>query len=40
LSVGAQLLGAIVNDVAQKRGQYGYYSSYGGYYGSREKKTG
>ncbi len=43
LSVGARLLGAIVNDVAQKRGQYGYYSSYssyGGYYGKREKKTG
>lgn len=42
LSVGAQLLGAVVNDVQQKRGQYGYYSSYGnyGYYGKREKKTG
>jgi capsular exopolysaccharide synthesis family protein len=42
LSVGAQLLGAVVNDVSQKRGGYGYYSSYGnyGYYGKREKKTG
>ena len=45
LSVGAQILGAVVNDVQQKRGQYGYYSSYGGYgnygyYGKREKKTG
>ncbi len=45
LSVGAQLLGAVVNDVQQKRGHYGYYSSYGGYgnygyYGKREKKTG
>jgi len=42
LSVGAQLLGAVVNDVQQKRGQYGYYSSYGnyGYYGKRDKKTG
>ncbi len=42
LSVGAQLLGAVVNDVQPKRGQYGYYSSYGnyGYYGKREKKTG
>ena len=42
LSVGSQLLGAVVNDVRQKRGQYGYYSSYGnyGYYGKREKKTG
>lgn len=42
LSVGSQLLGAVVNDVPQKGGQYGYYSSYGnyGYYGKREKKTG
>lgn len=42
LSVGAQLLGAVVNDVPQRGGQYGYYSSYGnyGYYGKREKKTG
>jgi len=42
LSVGARLLGAVVNDVPQKRGGYGYYSSYGnyGYYGRREKKTG
>ncbi len=42
LSVGGRLLGAVVNDVQQKRGQYGQYSSYGGYgyYGKREKKTG
>ncbi|MHC4168648.1 MAG: polysaccharide biosynthesis tyrosine autokinase [Planctomycetota bacterium] len=42
LSVGGRLLGAVVNDVQQKRGQYGYYSNYGnyGYYGKREKKTG
>ena len=31
LSVGGRLLGAVVNDVQQKRGQYGYYSSYGNY---------
>jgi len=51
LSVGAHLLGAVVNDVSRKRGHYGYYSSYGGYgyyghyghdgyYGKRERKTG
>jgi capsular exopolysaccharide synthesis family protein len=48
LSVGAHLLGAVVNDVPQKRGRYGYYSGYGhyhryghyGYYGKEEKKTG
>ena len=47
LSVGAQLLGAVVNDVQQRRGHYGYgsyggYGGYGGYgyYGNREKKTG
>jgi Mrp family chromosome partitioning ATPase len=50
LSVGAHILGAIVNDVSQKRGHYGYYSDYGyyrgygyhsyyGYYGDREKKA-
>lgn len=41
MSVGAQLLGAVVNDVPQKRGEYGYYSSYGSYryYGKREKET-
>jgi succinoglycan biosynthesis transport protein ExoP len=31
LSVGAHLLGAVVNDVP-KRGRYGYYSGYGNYY--------
>ncbi len=51
LSVGGHLLGAIVNDVSQKHGRYGYYSGYGyyggygnqgyyGYYGDRKKKTG
>ena len=51
LSVGAHILGVVVNDVSPKRGHYGYYSGYsryGGYgsygyytyYGSREKKTG
>jgi len=42
LGVNARLLGAVVNDVQQKRGHYGYYSNYGnyGYYGKREKKTG
>lgn len=47
-SVGAHMLGAIVNDVPQKRGRYGYgygYGHYGGYghysyYGKTEKKTG
>lgn len=50
-SVGAHILGAVVNDVRRKRGRYGYYSGYGyhsgygyyghyGYYGKREKKTG
>jgi capsular exopolysaccharide synthesis family protein len=32
LSVGARVLGTIVNDVPRK-GRYGYYSSYGYYYG-------
>ncbi len=50
LSVGAHILGAVVNDVSQKRGRYGYYSGYGyyrgygyhsyyGYYGEKEKKA-
>ena len=50
LSVGAHILGAVVNDVPRKRGHYGYYSGYGyyrgygyhsyyGYYGDREKKA-
>ncbi len=38
LSVGANLLGAVVNDVAKGKGKYGYYSGGGyGYYG--RKKT-
>ena len=40
LSVGAHLLGAIVNDVS-KSSRYGYYSSYGysyGYYGDGRHK--
>lgn len=51
LSVGAHILGAVVNDVPRKHGRYGYYSGYRyyggygyyghyGYYGKREKKTG
>ena len=46
LSVGAHVLGAIVNDVHRNRERYGYYSGYGyrnyGYYGygygNEEKK--
>ena len=34
LSVGANLLGAVVNDVPKGKGKYGYYSSYGGGYGA------
>jgi len=39
LSVGAHLLGVVVNDVP-KKGRYGYYGSYGYYYGDghREKR--
>jgi capsular exopolysaccharide synthesis family protein len=33
LSVGAHILGAVVNDVSRKSGRYGYYSGYGYYYG-------
>jgi len=48
LSVGAHILGAIVNDVSLKHRRYGYYYDYGyyshygyyDYYGSRKKKTG
>ncbi|MBN1804571.1 MAG: polysaccharide biosynthesis tyrosine autokinase [Sedimentisphaerales bacterium] len=41
VSVGAHLLGAVVNDVPRKHGRYGYYSNYGyyrhsGYYGESE----
>jgi len=44
LSVGAHVLGVIVNDVP-KKGRYGYYSSYGYYYGDygyghKKKKAG
>jgi capsular exopolysaccharide synthesis family protein len=39
LSVGGHIVGAVVNDVPQRRSHYGYYSGYGhyggyGYYGS------
>jgi len=48
LSVGAHILGVVVNDVSLKHRRYGYYSDYGyyshysyyDYYGSRSKKTG
>jgi len=45
LSVGAHILGVVVNDVSRKHRHYGYYSDYGyyshyGYYGSGAKKTG
>jgi len=33
LSVGAHILGVVVNDVSPKRGRYGYYSGYGRYGG-------
>jgi capsular exopolysaccharide synthesis family protein len=44
LSVGAHVLGVVVNDVP-KKGHYGYYSSYGYYYGEysyghKKKKAG
>ncbi len=32
LSVGAHILGAVVNGVSRRRGRYGYYGYYGGYY--------
>ncbi len=40
LSVGADVLGVVVNDV-HKKGPYGYYGSYGYYYrdGDRKKRT-
>ncbi|MHC4109456.1 MAG: GumC family protein [Planctomycetota bacterium] len=39
LSVGAHILGAVVNDVSRKNGHYGYYSGYGYYgYGRRKKE--
>ena len=31
LSVGAHILGAVVNNVPHRRGRYGYYGDYGGY---------
>jgi len=43
LSVGANVLGAIVNDVSRKGGRYGYYSYYGysydSYYGRKKDKS-
>jgi hypothetical protein len=38
LSVGAHILGVVVNDVPRK-GHYGYYGSYGTYYGNDHKKN-
>jgi len=40
LSVGARILGAVVNDVSRKSTRYGYYSGYGydGYYGHGRRK--
>jgi len=38
LSVGAHILGVVVNDVSRK-GRYGYYGSYGSYYGNSHKKN-
>jgi tyrosine-protein kinase Etk/Wzc len=44
LSVGAHILGAIVNDVPRKKGRYGYYNygyySYGYGYGRKEREKG
>ena len=49
LSVGARVLGVVINDVPHKHGRYGYYSRYGhygghgyyhSYYGDRKEKTG
>jgi len=41
LSVGANLLGAIVNDVSKRNGHYGYYSNYGySYYGRHKAEDG
>ena len=39
LSVGARILGAVVNDVHRGKGRYGYYYGYG-YYGYGHKKDG
>jgi capsular exopolysaccharide synthesis family protein len=43
LSVGGRILGAVVNDVPQRQGRYGYYSGYDryggyGYYSHKETK--
>jgi tyrosine-protein kinase Etk/Wzc len=39
LSVGAHILGVVVNGVSRKHSRYGYYTGYGYYgYGHREKK--
>jgi tyrosine-protein kinase Etk/Wzc len=41
LSVGAHLLGAVVNQVSKKNGGYGYYSACGyGYYGRGQSQNG
>jgi capsular exopolysaccharide synthesis family protein len=38
-SVGAHLLGVVVNNVRRDAGRYGYYSTYGGYYGAERNRT-
>ena len=44
LSVGANILGVVVNDISRSRGRYGYYSGYGyysyGYYGHDDNGNG
>jgi len=39
LSVGARLLGVVVNNVRRDAGRYGYYSTYGGYYGAERNRA-
>jgi capsular exopolysaccharide synthesis family protein len=39
-SVGAHLLGVVVNEVHKSGGRYGYYGGYGEYYGSRSPGNG
>jgi len=39
-SVGAQVLGLVVNDLARQKGRYGYYRGYGGYYGTNGNGNG
>ena len=38
-SVGARLLGVVVNNVRRDAGRYSYYTTYGGYYGSERDRT-